>query len=163
MHLKINQRNPTHPLGPLHCALSCPSVCRERRPSRACAVQGTHRGAVYCVSTLGQVIRVTRRSQKGSSGVMSSRSGLPAPLHFCAEGAIWELPSRPCRATPCCRAMPRRSPDLPSMSAHLQASLESSGQCASCSPKQYCLARTTVLLLLLQMLFQGHSMLPGDT
>ena len=59
---------------------------------------------------------------------MSSRSGLPATLHFCADGVIWELPSRPCRATQCCRAMPRRSSDLPTMSTHFYASSERAGR-----------------------------------
>ena len=48
------------------------------------------------------------------------------------------------------------------MSVHLPASLESSAQSASCLQKQYCLARTTMLLLFLRVVFQGPSILLND-
>ena len=61
--------------------------------------------------------------------------------------------------------MPHRPPDLCTMSVHLPASLESSAQSASCLQKQYCLARTTILLLCLRVVFQGPGsppFSPGD-
>ena len=73
-----------------------------------------------------------------------------------------EMPSWPCRATPCCRTTPHRPPDLCMMSVHLPASLESSAQSASCLQKQYCLARATMLLLCLRVVFQGPSILLND-
>ena len=48
------------------------------------------------------------------------------------------------------------------MCVHLPESLESSAQSASCLLKQYCLARTTVPLLFLRVVFQGPSMLLND-
>ena len=58
--------------------------------------------------------------------------------------------------------MPHRPPDLCMMSVHLPASLESSAQSASCLQKQYFLARTTMLLLFLRVVFQGPSILLND-
>ena len=124
---------------PFH-ARSCPSLCRER--GRVCVrCIYTHRHAVCCVSSLGQIISVSGRSKTGSSSAMSAHTGLPASLRFSAYGVIRVLLSKPYRATQCCWAMLRRSPDLPTMNVHLPAALESSGRRASCLLQQYCLAR----------------------
>ena len=48
------------------------------------------------------------------------------------------------------------------MCVHLPESLKSSAQSASCLLKQYCLARTTVPLLFLGVVFQKPSMLLND-
>ena len=48
------------------------------------------------------------------------------------------------------------------MSVHLTASLESSAQSASCLQEQYFLARSTMLLLRLRVVFQGPSILLND-
>ena len=48
------------------------------------------------------------------------------------------------------------------MCVYLPESLKSSAQSASCLLKQYCLARTTVPLLFLRVVFQGPSMLLND-
>ena len=131
-HLISNRRNPAHPLPSAVPSRPSLSLVRERRRMRACAAYDAHRDAVCCVGSLAQVVRVSRRSKKRPSSAMSAHTGLPASLRFCAYGVIRVLPSRPYRATQCGWVMPRRSPDLPTMSVHLPASLGSSEQSASC-------------------------------
>ena len=154
MHLMTNKINPIYPLPSAVPSRPSRSLVRERRRSCVRCI----RRALRC-RLLRRFTRTTCASELTQQEAAIQRHiGPHRPACLPSFLCIWGhsgVAEQPYRTTQCGWVMPRRSPDLPTMSIHLPASLATPEQSTSCAATVLS-GQKPVPMLSLRIVIQCH-------